>query len=141
MGTIFQNPAELVKELEKAIQIQDARHKYDIEKLQREIKRLKDPLIKSKTIADLKEEIEETRKDLYRGFPITIAENERITKWQDEHIQKYHGGNPYAGAIGGRFEYLFIPTSIGTIGTCFCGLCKKKEELNKDEYSYTFSNI
>jgi hypothetical protein len=30
------------------------------------------------------------------------------------------------GAIGGTWTYKFVPTSIGTIGTCICGKCQEE---------------
>lgn len=135
MGTIFQNPLELVKELDKAIQLQDARHKYDIERLQREINRLKDPLIKSKTIAELEEEIKKLKEEMQRGFGISKPENERICKWQEDHLKKYHNEDQSTA----KFEYLFIPTPFGTTGTCICGTCKQKQNMNETEYSYKFA--
>lgn len=69
------------------------------------------------------EEIKSLKNELANGFGITDEEWEAIHKWQDEHIKEAHNGNVYAGTIGGRWVYEFIPTSIGEIGTikCDCG--------------------
>ena len=69
------------------------------------------------------EEIKSLRNELAHGFGITDEEWEAIHKWQDEHIKEAHNGNVYAGAIGGRWVFEFIPTSIGDVGTikCDCG--------------------
>lgn len=81
----------------------------EIQKLQAEIDKLK---------TELKE-----KKKGYTEFVITPEENNEINKWIDKHINEKHGGSHYAGAIGGRFTYKFIPTSIGEIGeiVCSCG--------------------
>ncbi len=62
----------------------------------------------------------EMRDDYYRGFPITKSEEKAITKWKSEHEKNHNGGY---GAIGGKYTYHFIPTSIGIVGTikCSCG--------------------
>ena len=56
-------------------------------------------------------------------FEVSDKEMKDIEKWKKKHIKKKHGGSYYSGAIGGRFTYSFIPTSIGDIGTikCSCG--------------------
>ncbi len=78
---------------------------------------------KEKEIAKRDKEIKSLRAELAQGFGITDEEWEAIHKWQDNHIKKAHSGNTYAGAIGGRWTFEFIPTSIGDIGTvkCECG--------------------
>lgn len=73
-------------------------------------------------IADLKNQINKNKKG-YKIFTITPDENKKISNWIEEHIIEKHGGIDYAGAIGGRFSYRFVPTSIGEIGEvkCICG--------------------
>ena len=74
-------------------------------------------------IVEKDEEIKSLRNELANGFGITDKEWEAIHKWQDEHIKEVHNGNSYSGAIGGRWTFEFIPTSLGDIGTvkCSCG--------------------
>lgn len=86
----------------------------EIQKLQNEIKELK------------------TKKDNGITFYITEKETEAILEWINKHIEEKHGGNSYAGAIGGRFSYNFTPTSIGDIGAikCSCGDSFCFRELN-----------
>ena len=74
-------------------------------------------------IVEKDKEIESLRNELANGFGITNEEWEAIHKWQGEHIKEVHNGNSYSGAIGGRWTYEFIPTSLGDIGTvkCSCG--------------------
>lgn len=57
------------------------------------------------------------------SFNISSEEYEEIQKWINKHTEEKHDGNRYAGAIGGRYSYVFIPTSIGEIGEirCSCG--------------------
>ena len=57
------------------------------------------------------------------SFNISCEEMEKIREWKKEHIKNYHNENHIEGAIGGRFSYEFIPTSLGEIGIikCACG--------------------
>lgn len=88
-----------------------------IEKLEKENKALKDEHYKSKELQSMKERLESMQRAIYRGFPISEEEQEKIKKWQKEHDRKVHG------AIGGDYTYEFIPTSVGTFGSvkCTCG--------------------
>lgn len=79
----------------------------EIQKLQEEIKELK--TLKNKNLC----------------FVITDDEQEDINNWIEVHIQNKHNGNRYAGAIGGRFTYQFIPTSLGDIGEIICSCGEK----------------
>lgn len=80
---------------------------------------------KDEEIQKLKNEISEMKKSKLKGlsFVVTEEELEEIEKWMDKHIKEKHGGDHYAGAIGGRYSYRFVPTSIGEIGevVCSCG--------------------
>lgn len=105
-----------------------------IQKLKAENTQLKDENYKDnelnsmkKQVKSAKADIEIMRKDMYRGFPITEEEKEAIYNWSKKHDEKEHK-NPrgYHGAIGGGFNYVFTPTSIGTIGVCVCGICERK---------------
>jgi len=57
------------------------------------------------------------------NFDTSKEEDIQIEKWQKKHIKKKHRNNTYSGAIGGRWTYEFVPTSLGDIGTikCNCG--------------------
>lgn len=78
---------------------------------------------------ELHGQIDEMEKDLNRGFPITEEEEKSIRDWMRKHDEEVHGADyanekyRYSGAIGGAYEYIFIPTSIGVIGMvrCSCG--------------------
>ena len=86
-------------------------------------RKLREEYDKDEEVIQLKKHIESLGEEIRIGFPITKEENEKIREWQQKHIEAKHNGDSYAGAIGGRFTYEFIPTSIGTIGTvkCSCG--------------------
>lgn len=91
-----------------------------IEYLREELKEAKSDAYKDAELTKMKSRYEEMKKDYYRGFPISESEEKAIKKWQIEHEKNHKGGH---GAIGGKYTYEFIPTSIGTVGTikCSCG--------------------
>lgn len=84
---------------------------------------------KDEELQKLRNELEKTKADSYRGFPISEDEKNKIDEWINNHLKEKHDlitleqKIASQGAIGGRFTYEFIPTSIGTIGTikCTCG--------------------
>ena len=94
--------------------------------LKKELDRVKDEKYRDEELAKMKGEYEEMRDNYYRGFPISKEEREKINEWIGQQAKCS------VGAIGGRFRYEFIPTSIGTIGTIV--------DCNTGE-SFTFQNI
>ena len=82
---------------------------------------------KDEEIQKLKSEIESLQDKLNNArrysFEITPEEHEAIEEWKKKHVEEKHNGDTYAGAIGGRYKYIFVPTSIGTVGSikCSCG--------------------
>lgn len=96
-------------------------------------------------VKEIKARYDEATKALYRGFGISQEESESITAWKEKHDNEQHGLNTLdkklraGGAIGGRYHYQFVPTSIGTVGTCICGRCERKafEEAkgNREQYN------
>ena len=105
-----------------------------IQKLKAENAQLKDKNYKDNELDSMKKQVESAKidmeimkKDMYRGFPITAKEKEAIYNWSKEHDKKEHK-NPrgYHGAIGGSFDYVFTPTSIGTVGVCVCKTCERR---------------
>lgn len=98
---------------------------------------------KDEEIQKLKEEIENLKHRERKGISFVVSEEElaEINAWQNEHINKYHGGDSYAGAIGGRFSYKFIPTSIGDIGYVYCDSCKKNHKVKKEERRFCFREL
>lgn len=91
-----------------------------IESLQSENKLLKEEIYKDTELALMKSKYDEMKADYYRGFPISEKENIMIKKWIYEHEESHIGGH---GVSGGKYEYIFTPTGIGTIGVlkCSCG--------------------
>lgn len=94
--------------------------------------KLEDSTYADTRLAEMRDEVERSRKARARGFSISDAEWDDIHAWQKSHIDEAHGGDEYAGAIGGRWTYSFIPTSIGVIGTvvCACGAEHTFQELS-----------
>ena len=76
--------------------------------------RLKDEAYKDEELAKLSLKYDKMSEDYYRGFPISEKEEEKINEWKKDILSKYPANS---GAIGGRFEYHFLPTSIGYAGT------------------------
>ena len=72
---------------------------------------------------------EAMQRDYYRGFPISEKEEEKIKAWKEKHdIEKHYADTlekrlKLEGVSGGRFKYIFVPTSIGISGCiqCNCG--------------------
>lgn len=82
---------------------------------------------KDEEIVKLKKQLEqkENRIKNSRTFVILPEEVKAIEEWQEQHVKEKHGGNEYAGAIGGRYSYKFTPTSIGTFGSIICSCGEK----------------
>lgn len=91
--------------------------------LKAENDRLKSEHYKDEEIQRLQQEVANWKKRVVGSFEINEDERLAIDEWKAKHIQEKHNGNQYAGAIGGRFKYIFTPTSIGEIGEieCSCG--------------------
>lgn len=118
-----------------------------IEKLQTATKEAQNKLAEFK-----KDEEIQYWKDLYEsarlsqkyGFPISEEEHNSIMQWQRTHDAEAHGLRmnherlAAGGAIGGRYFYKFVPTSIGVSGQCICGKCHQlalaESEGASDEY-------
>lgn len=120
-----------------------------IQHLENENKTLRDEKWKDNELQDMKKTYEAMRDDYYRGFPISKKEKDAIYKWQENHLINQHGLNTpvkralSGGVIGGNFKYQFIPTSIGTMGTCICGSCfaKAKKEYEEKKADETFLHL
>lgn len=82
----------------------------DNERLENEMKNMRDEKWKDDQLAKMKKELDNAKQDLYRGFGISKEEHDAIIAWQRKQ------GKKYTGAIGGRYEYRFFPTGIGVIG-------------------------
>ena len=100
-----------------------------IKYLEEENKKLKDEHYKDSEMQRMEAELEEAKDNLYRGFPISKKEEEKIREWELKHDAEKHGLKTMeqrlraGGCIGGRLTYHFVPTSIGVIGEveCSCG--------------------
>ena len=108
-----------IKEIVATVEAQDV----VISALREENEFLKNKYDENEEIKELKRRLREESYKNLNGFPITEEEVQVIEKWQKKHEQEAHNGSSYAGAIGGRYSYHFVPTSIGTSGTirCSCG--------------------
>lgn len=102
------------------------------EAAQRKVKEYEEKINADSRVKEIKAKYDEATKALYRGFGISQGESEEITAWKEKHDVEQHGLNSLdkklraGGAIGGRYHYQFVPTSIGTVGTCVCGSCERK---------------
>ena len=95
---------------------------HTIEALRKQNAYLNSEHYKDEELARMKKELDEAKADLNRGFGITEEEAKAIRDWEFIHSKAVHDGS-YGGAIGGLYEYVFTPTSIGVIGVvrCHCG--------------------
>lgn len=120
------SPEESLNDLAEAIK--DL--KSQIERLRNENANLKNEACKDGELSKLKEERDKALEDYYRGFPITEKEKDAINKWKNKHEEEIHGLTTleekiyYGGVSGGTYSYIFIPTTLGTIGKirCACGM-------------------
>lgn len=98
-----------------------------INSLREQIKSLKDENWKDEQLQKMKEEYNQMKVDYNRGFPITKEESCKVKEWMNKHEKEKHLLSnerfPRGGAIGGSYQFIFTPTSIGTFGTvkCSCG--------------------
>lgn len=101
-----------------------------INNLRNQIKDLTDSQHKDKKLQEMKAELEKMQREYNRGFPITDDEWKAIETWKEKHDREVHGltecNERVGGAIGGRYTFEFIPTTIGIIGTIKCGDCGEK---------------
>lgn len=101
-------------------------YKKKIEYLQARIEELEDEHWKDNKLQEMKNQLEEAKKNYHRGFPINEEEYEKALNWMDDHEATKHArckGLPRGGAIGGSYQWIFTPTSIGVFGEvkCSCG--------------------
>lgn len=101
------------------------------------VRELEDEAYADKRLAEMKEEVDSSRRAMSRGFPVTDKEWDEIHAWERKHLKEAHGIDVdetpnYGGAIGGNWTFTFIPTSIGVIGEvrCHCGEKFTFEELS-----------
>ena len=91
--------------------------------------RLKSESYKDEELSKMKKKLDEMSSEYYRGFPITEKENKKIAEWMDKITE----GEPEMKitAIGGRFTYVFTPTSIGTIGVIKDSVTRKELQFRE----------
>lgn len=101
-------------------------------RLKQNLQEITDEAWKDAELTTMREQLEAARADLRRGFEITERQTQRIQEWKDKHYAEQHGATTLdaklkmGGAAGGSFSYEFLPTGIGTFGTCVCGHCRAK---------------
>lgn len=122
---IFENTHELIKELKNRFDKQEDRIKY----LEERNKKLQKENWAEEKCQKMENRYNAMLSEYYRGFPISEEEQEKITAWKKQHdLEKHHADTldkrvRLDGVSGGRFKYIFIPTSLGTLGyiQCNCG--------------------
>lgn len=101
-----------VPEIKKIAEQLVERYQYQSEQyniLREENDKLKNGVWEKEEISKLKNERDSYKQQLSFGFGITKEENDKINQWISNRKTRN------TGAIGGRYEYRFFPTGIGTI--------------------------
>ena len=94
-------------------------------RLQKQVDELLNENWKDTKLQEIQQELNKVRADYNRGFHISEADDKKINQWILKHDEEiHHNYNHYHGASGGGFSYVFTPTGLGTIGTCFCDICR-----------------
>ena len=114
-----------VEELCDTIKLTIEQKDEQIAHLLKENKELKEETYKDYIIRKWQQANEELRQENYNGFPISNEEKKAIENWKRQHNTLIHN-NESSGAIGGRYDYIFTPTSIGDVGICRCSSCEKR---------------
>ena len=132
-----------VEELCDIIKLTIEQKDEQIAHLSKENRELKEETYKDYIIQKWQKENERLRQENFNGFPISNEEKEAIENWKRQHNTLIHN-NESSGAIGGRYDYIFTPTSIGDIGVCRCSSCEKRilQQVFKEaqeEKIFTFS--
>jgi len=122
---IFGNTHELIEELKNRFDRQEDRIKY----LEEQNKKIQEKSWAEEKYQKMQSRYEAMQRDYYRGFPISEEEEKKIKAWQKKHDTEKHKADTLEkrlrleGVSGGRFKYIFVPTSIGISGyvQCNCG--------------------
>ena len=115
-----------VPEIKKIAEQLVERYQYQSEQyelLKEENEKLKSGIWEKEEISKIKSERDLYQKQLTFGFCITEEENEKIKQWISDREDKN------IGAIGGRYEYRFFPTSIGVV-------CKIVDTTNNENFTF-----
>ena len=119
-------PIWIMRDIKKALQEVYDHYRQVVsrnEYLKDELEKVKSEKYKDEELSKMKEEYKKMKSDFYRGFPISESEEEKIKEWMTKQLK----GHPLnTGAIGGRFRYEFIATSVGTIGNVIDGVTEDK---------------
>ena len=97
--------------------------------LEEENEKIKSEKYASEELVKMKKKLNEMEEAYYSGFPISKKERESIREWQINHDAEKHNAQTSRerlrldGVSGGRYSYIFIPTSIGIIGKIKCSIC------------------
>ena len=115
-----------IKDLCEMLTEKFEREEYQIEHLKEKIKELEDSHWKDEQFKKSMDDLNERKKDLDRGFPISKEDYDKAIDWIEKHEEAYHPMStsfPRGGAIGGSYTWEFTPTSIGVFGSvkCSCG--------------------
>lgn len=105
--------------------------------LREENSKLRDEHYKDKKLSAMKQKLDKMTDDYWRGFSISEKEEKAIEEWKKTHDETAHGYTTERmrlkaeGCCGGRYTYVFVPTSIGTFGkiVCNCGAEFEFQEL------------
>lgn len=58
-------------------------------------------------------------------FELDVDEQKLFDEWDAKHLAEAHDNEePYCGAVGGRITFRITPTSIGTMLSAECTVCK-----------------
>lgn len=145
--TVFKNGKSYtllpIEELCDIIKLTIEQKDEQIAHLSEENKQLKEETYKDYIIHKWQKENERLRQENFNGFPISNEEKKAIENWKRQHNTLIHN-NESSGAIGGRYNYIFTPTSIGDVGICRCSSCEKRilQQVFKEaqeEKNFTFS--
>ena len=102
----------------KSIQVRFADLAKEVEELRDENKNLKDEHYKDDELRRMKQDLDNARADLVRGFPIFPHEAEIIDKFVFAHST-----DPKHPIKNLSFYYTFKPTEIGVFGEITCAYC------------------
>jgi len=102
----------------RSIQVRFTDLTKEVEELRDENKHLKNEHYKDEELRRMKQELDNARIDLLRGFPIFPHEKEIIDKFVFAHST-----DPKHPAKGVSFYYTFTPTEVGIFGKITCAYC------------------
>lgn len=123
----------------KVIRVQDFYQSIDSIKWQYEVdqnkikilteqnKKLRDEKYKDEELQRISEELKKCQFKMRYGFELSADEEFRINEWKLLHGCRHRtrSGNTIYEGRDGKFQYMFTPTSIGTIGEIMCSCGEK----------------